>query len=210
MIKIQMAIMKMIALMVIADLFFNPAGSDYLLLSSSEEPLITPPLNLDSSQQQSDIDTENNYEERDIDTTEDEQCKAFYTEGCGCSSSCSTKFPQQYIREVRNEMAELSKDELDIFIMGHLASNLHIEERTLANKRVPKVREKPSTAYYHRGVRVINLLLDPSKVHDCSYPTTDLPENIHVPSWNREVSLGCPENELSKKWNSDKVTFISN
>ena len=101
-------------------------------------------------------------------------------------------------------------DELDIFIMGQLASNLHIEERTLANKRVPKVREKPSTAYYHRGVRVINLLLDPSKVHDCSYPTTDLPENIHVPSWNREVSLGCPENKLSKKWNSDKVTFISN
>ena len=106
--------------------------------------------------------------------------------------------------------SELSKDELDIFIMGQLASNLHIEERTLANKCVPKVREKPSTAFYHRGVRVINLLLDPSKVHDCSIPTTDLPENIHVPPWNWEVSLGCPENKLPIKWNLDKVTFISN
>ena len=66
------------------------------------------------------------------DKTEETVCSDFLNEGCGCHLKCSSRFSPSYLREVRQQMAELSKDELDLVVIGEILSTIHDGDTTVA------------------------------------------------------------------------------
>ena len=65
---------------------------------------------------------------RDVDTEEDDLVKTFVERGCGCDvgpkkSPCSRLFPADHFLSVRGAMAEMTHDELDMFIMGQIMAS---------------------------------------------------------------------------------------
>ena len=80
----------------------------------SLEPAITPLITITET---GEVDTCVD-DKRDVDHLEERTCDEFFKIGCGCTSKCSSYFDEGYIRTIRNEMTELSRDELDLLIMG--------------------------------------------------------------------------------------------
>ena len=75
-------------------------------------------------------------DKREIDIREEKECETFLKDGCGCHAQCFKQFSEYYIRSVRDDFLELSKDE---------TSNL---------KKIPTERTRPSTLYMHHGLKV--------------------------------------------------------
>lgn len=66
-------------------------------------------------------------------------------------NKCSTKLTELYLRNVRSQMVELSREELDLVVLGEIASTIHDGD---AQGHTTKDRVRPSTQYLHRGIRV--------------------------------------------------------
>ena len=104
-----------------------------------------------------DIGQEVTIETQRADEREETVCNEFFSNGCGCRNKCSMTFSESYLWHVRSQMAELSKDELDLVIIGEIASTIHDEDTIVAQKHASKQRCRPSTQYLHRGHRVLYL-----------------------------------------------------
>ena len=63
-----------------------------------------------------------NIESSDIDTAETTTINKFLTDGCGCKMNCHSKVKREKIERRRGNCAELSKQELDLVILGQLAA----------------------------------------------------------------------------------------
>ena len=71
-----------------------------------------------------------------------------------CESKCHLQFDERYLRSVRWEMAELSKEELDMVIMSELMVCSGTDELTSANKKVAHERQRNVTEYRHKNKKV--------------------------------------------------------
>ena len=92
----------------------------------------------------------------------------------------------KYIDNVRDDIAELSKDEFNLIVMGKLLVNVNIGEVTTDFRDVSKKQNKPSSNFSDHGVKVqwnnqnqINKL----------FVLLDLPKNVSFQSWDRKISL---------------------
>lgn len=86
-------------------------------------------------------------EERPTDTTENDCVAAFMSSGCGCKRSngeCSTKFSNEYVSSVRCTCAELSRNELDMVILGQL-----LEQRRRRKSRQQIAHHIPAPRQTH-------------------------------------------------------------
>ena len=54
------------------------------------------------------------------DMADEAVCQKFLQEGCGCSENCYKKFSPSHLIQQRYELAELSRDELDLVVMSQL------------------------------------------------------------------------------------------
>ena len=76
--------------------------------------------------------------------------------GCGCKRNegkpCYTLFSRDHYDSVRIQCRELSRDELDLVILGQISALLSSNESTSARKPLP--RQRSNMAFYHRGARI--------------------------------------------------------
>ena len=112
-------------------------------------------------------------EKREIDVKEEERVLLFSTEGCGCHKLCWKQFSAEHYGEMRNNMAQLEHDALDLVIMGQKMAGT-----TVSNKKI-------FTHFYHHGKSVSVLHIK------CCYSVKimtafikGLQEDISFSSWN--------------------------
>ena len=91
-------------------------------------------------------------EESDVDARERVEFEEFARKGC-CEGKCHLQFDEGYLRSVRWEMAELTK-ELDMVIMSQLMVCSGTDELTSANKKVAHERQRNITEYRHKNKKV--------------------------------------------------------
>ena len=88
-----------------------------------------------------------------IDARERVEFEEFVRKGC-CEGKCHLQFDEGYLRSVRWEMAELSKEELDMVIMSELMVCSGTDELISANKKVTHERQRNITEYRHKNKKV--------------------------------------------------------
>ena len=91
----------------------------------------------------------------------------------------------KYIDNVRDDIAELSKDELNLIVMGQLLVNINIGEVSTDFRNVPKEQNKPSSNFSHHGVKV--QWNNQNRINK-RFVLLDLPINVSFQSWDRKVS----------------------
>ena len=67
-------------------------------------------------------------EEREEDVAEKEKLAEFLQKGCGCQRGinkgpCAQLFPESFLQEQRNNSLTLSDEQLDLIVLGQLASH---------------------------------------------------------------------------------------
>ena len=90
---------------------------------------------------------------RNEDMADEVICQKFLLEGCGCSDKCYKKFSESYLLQRRYELAELSREELDLVVMGQLMAYIHFQSTTIGN-RAQRVRSRMYSTFYHGGERI--------------------------------------------------------
>ena len=92
-------------------------------------------------------------EESVIDARERVEFEEFVRKGC-CESKRHLQFDERYLRSVRWEMAELSKEDLDMVIMSELMVCSENDKLTSANKKVTHKRQRNVTEHRHKNKKV--------------------------------------------------------
>ena len=72
---------------------------------------------------------------REIDEVEEQLVQQYVHDGCKCdfspmNSPCCTSITVEQYRSIRNDMAELTHDELDLVIMAQVMAGCRMEEST--------------------------------------------------------------------------------
>ena len=67
----------------------------------------------------------------------------FNNSGCVGKEMCYINLSQKYLDNVRDNMTELCKDELDLIVMWQLLPDINIEEVTTGWRMFPKEQNKP-------------------------------------------------------------------
>ena len=91
---------------------------------------------------------------REIDEKEQKEVMKFLNDGCGCARKCSKKFHLAKVTDMRNNCAELSRDELDMLVMGEVLSSTSYTDETEGMHHIPQARQKPRSSYMFRGIKV--------------------------------------------------------
>ena len=94
------------------------------------------------------------------DETNDEQRRIarFLTSGCSCKLldgiPCSTQFTALMLQEARDECRQLTREQLDMVVMGQLHALCHRDPLTQKNKAQNSERKRTFTPYHFQGHRV--------------------------------------------------------
>ena len=91
---------------------------------------------------------------REIDEKEQKEVMKFLNDGCGCARKCSKKFDLAKVTDMRNNCAELSRDELDMLVMGEVLSSTSYTDETEGMHHIHQARQKPRSSYMFRGIKV--------------------------------------------------------
>ena len=99
----------------------------------------------------------------DIDTLQVEErgrIESFLRKGCGCtlaSGFCSRGFTADHITCVRAQCSELTRDELDVALLGQLSAFMNTSDQTVhstAHRHSPSSRQHTYMQFWHGGKRV--------------------------------------------------------
>ena len=119
------------------------------------------------------------YKERDEDRLtyerEDIIHETFYRNSCECKGMWYKNINWKYIDNVKDDVTELSKDELNVIVMGQLLVNINIKEVTTGWRCVPKEQNKPSSTCSNHGV---NVQWNNENRMNVLYVLVDLPERL--------------------------------
>ena len=91
---------------------------------------------------------------RDLEEEEVKKIERFVREGCGCSSECSKKFDVTYIQKNRNDLAELTHDEMDFILMGAVLCCASDSTETTVVHHKSHQRSRQSMMFLHKGSKV--------------------------------------------------------
>ena len=84
----------------------------------------------------------------------------FLAKGCGCKKACGrpcyTLFPKEHYQEIRWQCAELTRNELDMVLMGQIMATMSNDTVIQAAKfrHTPTQRKLSSMAFFHGGHQV--------------------------------------------------------
>lgn len=89
-----------------------------------------------------------------LDQTEQHCVKEFSLRGCSCDfssskSSCCRLFSADHYESLRTSFAEMSHDELDLFIMGQVMAHTFVSSTVLSHSR-----KSTYGHFFHQGQRV--------------------------------------------------------
>lgn len=85
----------------------------------------------------------------------DPKLTAFLTSGCGCTKQCSGTLDKRYYYVHRLHMADLTREQLDFYIMGQIVSHLHCEGVFGRKHKHPQaVRKQSKVTYSHLGEKI--------------------------------------------------------
>lgn len=104
----------------------------------TEDPLITPSASIAVVEGTEEMEME----ERAVDVREREEFERLFQNGC-CERKCHLQFSEEYLRRVRWDMQELSKDQLEMAVMGQFMFATSDSDR-----------ERSHTNYRHRDKKV--------------------------------------------------------
>ena len=106
-------------------------------------------------------------------TAELEKCVKFTQETCGCTLAhgnkpCSTLLPLGYYVDYRAQVFLLSREQLDMVLLGSIASNIHEDDDvgTRSGRRAAK-RLRTSMEYKHKGYTICRKTF--TFLHDISH-----------------------------------------
>ena len=90
------------------------------------------------------------------DNREDDLVKQYMERGCGClkfnGKSCSQQFSLAHVTEVRASCFELTKDELDMVILGQVMAGMNLSDSVVVESRHRRTdRERPAKTHSHQG-----------------------------------------------------------
>ena len=91
--------------------------------------------------------------------TDHDICMEFYEHTCGCQKAdgkpCSSLFPLEHFVEMRSQASLMTRQELDLVIMGSLLTTIHDHESTVGRGRhKPSKRSKITSHFMHNGFHV--------------------------------------------------------
>ena len=70
----------------------------------------------------------------------------FMTSGCGCRRSCTSHFNRDHVLEVRAQCLELTRENLDIALLGQLMASLNISDSVVTESRHAGIGRGPTIA----------------------------------------------------------------
>ena len=88
--------------------------------------------------------------------TEEDKCRDFLNQTCGChlandKKPCSSQFSMDYILDIRAQAALLSRDELDLILIGEIMAGLHKAETVKSGRHKTTTRQRKYTVHMHNG-----------------------------------------------------------
>ena len=102
---------------------------------------------------------------RELDDMENDLVKEFVSQGCSASCDFGPKktpfsmlFPIEHCRSLRATFAEMSHDELELFVMGQIMADCY--QSTTLHSSSPEQRNVTYGQFYHQG-QPTNLLVPP-------------------------------------------------
>ena len=98
---------------------------------------------------------------RSIDTDEEELVKMFADHGCTCAfgphkSPCCKQFSEDHYLAVRGALSEMTKDELDLMVMGQIMAHCSPSPSAPSPSTSPaeKIEVHTPMKFFHAGLRV--------------------------------------------------------
>ena len=86
------------------------------------------------------------------DRRETELFAQFLASGCTCGRPCMSQFTQDHVLDSWRDCQELSRDKLDMVVLGQLHGSMNLSESCGPNhKHKAAQRQRSSVAYTHRG-----------------------------------------------------------
>ena len=87
--------------------------------------------------------------------TDEHVCREFVKQTCGCKKAngraCSSQFSVEYYIERRSQASLLSKNELDLVMLGSIMSTSRQGEEVTHGRHQPVKRQRPRVQYMHNG-----------------------------------------------------------
>ena len=95
-------------------------------------------------------------EERSVNQINDEDvCKDFIEQTCGCKKAsgrpCSGQFSVEYYVERRAQGSLLTRNELDLVMLGSIMATTKSDEDVIHGRHKPVKRQRPRGSYLHNG-----------------------------------------------------------
>ena len=88
----------------------------------------------------------------ECDNNEEELVSQFKATGCSCVKRCSSHFSLDYIQSMRTQCLKLSRNELDMVLLGQLIASTNTSDNiALESHHRNKERQRAYTTYYHAG-----------------------------------------------------------
>ena len=99
---------------------------------------------------------------RHLDNTEQGYLDWFSSQGCSCTlgpsnSPCYAQFSRDYYATMREDCAQLTREEKDVLIMGQImamSNTSPLTKHSSHHRHTSQERKRPRAAYYHQGKRV--------------------------------------------------------
>ena len=122
------------------------------------------------------------------------QFPRFMTAGCGCRRNCTSHFSKDHVLEVRAQCHELTRENLDMALLGQLMACLNISDSVVTECRHAETpRHRSRANYSHQGRQVCTAMFRTlhnvgkscSHTHTHTYThthTTSVSEHVHEPS----------------------------
>ena len=94
-------------------------------------------------------------------TAEVDGCTGFVQRTCCCKVAdgkpCSSLFPVDYYIETRSQASLLTRQQLDLVLLGSVMSTTAVEKDVARGRHKPTKRQRLSTEYMHRGYQVCKI-----------------------------------------------------
>ena len=133
-------------------------------------------------------------------TTQKRKLSEFLANGCGCAKKCYKFFDTEHYQDIRDQCAELSKDELDLVLLGQIMANINIATVVgPQSKHTPTGRKRPRLSYSHQGRSIckVTFLILHGVGKFPHYQTTTI---IHNNFLYRKRQICCIMSALSCHW----------
>ena len=80
------------------------------------------------------------------------QFPRFMTAGCGCRRNCTSHFSKDHVLEVRAQCHELTRENLDMALLGQLMASLNISDSVVTEScHAETPRHRSRANYSHQG-----------------------------------------------------------